>query len=67
MIAFKNINEHHAMMSAVVAIRQATVMSRRGVIKDKSQDMGKPPRCGKMWIDKTNFVLRQSIKTKGCS
>ena len=22
-------------------------MSRRGVIKDKSQDMGKPPRCGK--------------------
>ena len=47
MIALRNINEHHAMMSAVVAIRQATVMSRRGVIMDKSQDMGKPPRCGK--------------------
>ena len=65
MIAFKNIYEHPAIMSAYVMTSLTASMSRRGVIKDKSQDMGKPPRCWKMWIDKTNFVLRQSIKTKG--
>ena len=40
-------NEHHAMRIAMVAMRQVTAMSRRGVIKDKSQDMGEPPKCGK--------------------
>jgi hypothetical protein len=55
------------MMSAIVMTSLTASMSRRMVICDKRRDMGKPPRCGKMWIDKTNFVLRQSIKTKGCS
>ena len=65
MIAFKNIYEHPAIMSAIVMTSLTASMSRRMVICDKRRDMGKPPRCGKMWIDKTNFVLRQSIKTKG--
>ena len=47
MIAFKNIYEHPAMMSAIVMTSLTASMSRRMVICDKRRDMGKPPICGK--------------------
>ena len=67
MIAFKKMNEHHAIRIAMVAMRQATAMSRRGVIKDKSQDMGEPPRCWEKDNRQDKICIKTNDKTKGCA